>query len=90
MKLYTFYAKANPAFLKSLRNELNYIGVNNIHDLSKYKLNYLKFKASLPTVWKIMLYSRLIEQLKIQISESIIVRYILLIKLEMKKNLRCS
>ena len=78
MKLYTFYAKANPAFLKSLRNELNYIGVNNIHDLSKDKLNYLKFKASLPTVWKIMLYSRLI------------VRYILLIKLEMKKNLRCS
>ena len=75
MKLYTFYAKANPAFIKSLRNELSFIGVNNIHDLSKDKLNYLKFQTSLPIAWKIMLYSRLIEQLKIQINEGFVVRY---------------
>ena len=69
MKLFTFYAKANPAFLKSLKTELNHIGVKNIYDLSRDRLNYLKFKAELPVAWKIMLNSRLIEYLKIQIGE---------------------
>jgi hypothetical protein len=86
MKFYTFYAKANPAFLKSLKNELNHIGVKRIFDLSKDRLNYLKFTAELPVAWKIMLYSRLIEHLKIQIGEGFQVRYCFIIKIEMKKN----
>jgi hypothetical protein len=86
MKLFTFYAKANPAFLKPLKNELNLIGVKKIYDLSKDRLNYLKFKAELPTAWRIMLYSRLLENLKIQIVEGLQARYCILIKIEMKKN----
>jgi hypothetical protein len=69
MKLYTFYAKANPSFLKSLKTELKFIGLNKIHDLSKDRLNYLTFKAEQEDAWRIMLYSRLIENLKIQIGE---------------------
>jgi hypothetical protein len=76
MKLFTFYAKSNPSFLKALKNELKFIGLNRIHDLSKDRLSYLKFKAELPDAWRIMLYSRLIEHLKIQISDELNVRYL--------------
>jgi hypothetical protein len=69
MKIFTFYAKTNPAFLKSLTRELKYFGANKIHDLSKDRLSYLKFKAELPDAWRIMLYSRLVEHLKIQVCE---------------------
>jgi hypothetical protein len=76
MKLYTFYAKANPSFLKALKTELKFIGLNRVHDLTKDKLSYLRFRAELPDAWRIMLYSRLIEHLKIEVADDLRVRYI--------------
>lgn len=71
MKLHTFYAKANPAFIQSLEHELKYLGINKITNLKKDRLNYIKFKADFNDIWKIMLYSRLVENLKIQIKDEI-------------------
>lgn len=69
----TFYAKTNKAFIKSLQNELIFLGIkpNSIVDLNFKGLNYLKFKSDMSNIWKIMLHSRLIENVKVQIKDNI-------------------
>jgi len=71
--MFTFYAKTNKAFIKSLQNELVFLGVkqDSIVDLNFKGLNYLKFKSEMSSVWRIMLHSRLIENVKIQIKDNI-------------------
>ena len=71
--MFTFYAKTNKAFVKSLQNELVFLGVkqDSIVDLNFKGLNYLKFKSEMNNVWRIMLHSRLIENVKIQIKDNI-------------------
>jgi len=71
--MYTFYAKVNKVFVKSLQNELKQLGIEpeSMLNLNKEGLNYLKFKSEFKSIWKIMLYSRLIEGLKIQIASGI-------------------
>jgi hypothetical protein len=70
--MFTFYAKTNKVFVKSLENELKLLGVqsDSIINLNKQRLNYLKFKCTSKSLWNVMLYSRLIEGLHIQIKES--------------------
>ena len=71
MKKFVFYAKTNPAFLSSLEKELYYLGVVKCTQLTKLRLNYVKFEADLPKVWEILTYSRLLEDVKIEIAKGI-------------------
>jgi 23S rRNA G2445 N2-methylase RlmL len=71
MKMNTFFAKTNPSFTKLLEYELKHIGIKNITNLKSERLNYIKFQTEMPNVWKIMLYSRLTERLKIQVAHDI-------------------
>lgn len=71
MNKYFFYAKTNPAFLKTLENELETLGIKNIKNLKKDKLNYLKFNADCMEMTKILLKSRLIEDIKVQIVDKV-------------------
>ena len=66
MKKFVFYAKSNPAFLTSLEKELCHFGVVQCIQLSKLRLNYVKFESTLPKVWEILTYSRLLEDIKIE------------------------
>ena len=71
--MFTFFAKTNKAFVKSLQNELILSGIkpSTIVDLNFKGLNYLKFKSDMSNIWKIMLHSRLIENVKVQIKDNI-------------------
>ena len=71
--MYTYYAKTNKAFMKSLEQELKFLGAQSdtMLNLNTQRLNYLKFKCDQNSLWKIMLHSRLIEDLKIQIVEGV-------------------
>jgi hypothetical protein len=73
MSKYIFYAKVNKAFINPFKVELKQLGLEpeNLRDLNQKGLNYLKFQSDFKPIWKIMLYSRLIEELKIQISDKI-------------------
>ncbi len=71
--MFTYYAKANKSFMKALEHELKGFGVKSesIVNLKEQRLNYLKFKCDQTSLWRIMLYSRLIESLKIGVAESV-------------------
>ncbi len=71
--MYTYFAKCNRSFINSLKTELTNLGVSKIMNLQSQRLDYVKFTCNQETIWKIMLYSRLIESLKIQIKDNIIV-----------------
>jgi len=71
MKNYIFFAKTNPKFTNSLICEINSIaGIKKINSLKQKGLNLIKFEASMDKIWKILLYSRLAEEIKIQITEN--------------------
>jgi hypothetical protein len=71
MKIYTFYAKTNPAFRSALSNELNLFKLGKISNLKADRLNFVKFQSNFKDVWQIMTQSRLIESLKLQIADNI-------------------
>lgn len=72
MKKYTFFAKTNPKFTNSLISEIKAIsGLQKINSLKQQRLNLIKFEAPIDQVWKILLYSRLAEDVKIQIKENL-------------------
>ncbi len=75
---YTFFAKVNKSFIIPFEKELKQFGIQteSLLDLNRKGLNYIKFKSNMESVWKIMLYSRLVEGLKIQISDGIKAPYI--------------
>jgi hypothetical protein len=72
MKKYTFFAKTNPKFMSSLISEIQAIaGLEKINSLKHKRLNLIKFEAPMDKVWRILLYSRLAEDVKIQIKENL-------------------
>jgi hypothetical protein len=76
MKNFIFFAKSNPKFSLSLINELKSLtGIQKINSIKNKGLNLIKFEAPLEKIWKILLYSRLTEDLKIQIKENINIKY---------------
>ena len=75
-KMNTYFAKTNKMFMKALETELKSFGVKpeSIVNLNEQRLNYLTFKAEERTIWRVMLYSRLIEGLKVQIGKTVSAR----------------
>ncbi len=73
MRKHIFYAKVNKVFIKPFQHELKQLGLESesILNLNTKGLNYLKFKSDFKSIWKIMLYSRMIEDLKIQVADNI-------------------
>ena len=69
----TYYARTNKSFMNALQSELKTFGVNSesMINLNEKRLNYLQFKCDQTVLWKIMLYSRLIEGLKVQVGGTI-------------------
>jgi hypothetical protein len=74
MSKYIFYAKINKSFINPLKIELKQLGVetDSIINLNDQGLNFLRFQSDFQSLWKIMLYSRMIEGLKMQMAEKII------------------
>jgi 23S rRNA G2445 N2-methylase RlmL len=71
MKKFVFYAKSNPAFLSSLEKEFSHFGIEKCITLTKIRLNYIKFETTLPKVWNLFAYSRLLEDVKIEMAKGV-------------------
>ncbi len=72
MRKYTFFAKTNPKFTNSLINEIKAIAdLDKVISLNHKRLNLIKFEAKMDQVWRILLYSRLVEDVKIQIKANL-------------------
>ena len=67
----TYLASTNPMFIKALQHELHSLGIRNSSLLKQQGLNFIKFETDQSSLWKIMLQSRLIESLKVQIAQNI-------------------
>lgn len=75
MKKYIFFARTNPRFTNSLISEIKSIAnIEKINSLKNQRLNLIKFEAPIKKIWKIILYSRLAEDIKIQIKENLNVK----------------
>lgn len=73
----TYYARTNKTFLKSLISELKSHGIesSSILNLQRERLNYLKFKCNdMEKIYNIMLYSRLIEGLKVEMADNLVAK----------------
>ncbi len=76
MKKYTFFAKTNPLFVEGLKSELrDLVGLDKLNLIKLKSLNYIRFELPMNKVWKIILYSRIIEEMKILVKENIVIKY---------------
>jgi len=76
MKKYTFFAKTNPKFTNSLISEIKSIaGIQKINSLKNKGLSMIKFDSTMDNIWRILLYSRLAEDVKIQIKDNLKIKY---------------
>jgi hypothetical protein len=91
----SYYVKTNKSFINALITELKTFGISHssIINLQRERLNYIKFKCdSQEKIWNLMLYSRLIESLKIEIADDLKAKYLYILfydtSLELKENLK--
>ena len=76
MKNFIFYARTNPRFNNSLISEIKSIAeITNIKSLKEKRLNLIQFEAPLNKIWKVLLYSRLAEDIKIEIKDKLKIKY---------------